>query len=59
MSQGPEDSKAWQEKETAVGAVVTVCVVCKKDIRFWHCDERGCPWCVKCGTNVTLDKKAG
>jgi len=58
MKDGPEDSKAWREKETAIGPVVTVCNRCKLDISFWHCDERGCPWCVQCGAKANPNKKA-
>ena len=55
MPQGPEDSSAWRKEK--VGEVVTVCAKCKITITFWHCVERGCPWCAACGAKTALGTK--
>lgn len=50
---GPEDSPRWNHPSNRTNVEpIQACHVCKNTIILWHCEDIGCPWCVRCSLKL-------
>ena len=59
ISKGVEDTPEWaRNKAPKSDTSITLCRKCKEQIEVWHCDEKNCPWCKKCGVDGNVGARS-